>query len=78
MKNDPEFYAAILREVNAKGDDARFRKAERGKFAGHVKPRTSPLRPRGPQSGPLLWSVKIGPFGRGVVASMSPRSDNRG
>lgn len=25
-------YAAILREINAKGKDARFRKTERGKF----------------------------------------------
>lgn len=26
-------YSAILREINAKGKDARFRKTERGKFA---------------------------------------------
>lgn len=25
-------YAAIIREINAKGDDGRFRKVERGKF----------------------------------------------
>ena len=25
-------YAALLREINAKGSDARFKKAERGKF----------------------------------------------
>lgn len=27
-------YAAILREINAKGKEARFTKTERGKFAG--------------------------------------------
>jgi len=26
-------YSAILRELKAKGDDARFKKTERGKFA---------------------------------------------
>jgi hypothetical protein len=28
-------YAAILREVNAKGDGARFKKTERGRFVGN-------------------------------------------
>ena len=35
---DPSYpntlYAAIMREVNAKGKDARFKKAAPGKFAG--------------------------------------------
>jgi hypothetical protein len=30
---DRTLYSAILREIAAKGDDARFKKAERGKFA---------------------------------------------
>lgn len=29
---DRTLYSAILREVNAKGKDARFKKTERGKF----------------------------------------------
>jgi hypothetical protein len=28
-------YAAILREINAKGNQARFKKTERGKFTFH-------------------------------------------
>ena len=30
---DATLYAAILREINAKGKDARFRKVDRGQFA---------------------------------------------
>jgi hypothetical protein len=30
---DRTLYAAILREITGKGDTARFRKAERGRFA---------------------------------------------
>ena len=29
-------YSAILRELNAKGKDARFKKTERGKFASNA------------------------------------------
>jgi hypothetical protein len=49
-------YSAILRELKAKGNDARFVKTERGKVRGAQGPLAAwpPFRPRGPLAGPFL------------------------
>jgi hypothetical protein len=56
-------YSAILRELQTKGNDARFKKTERGKFeaVNSKSAMLDPLRPRGPAiTGPFVVGGLIG------------------